>query len=205
MKYANVLVCAGGECLFCFSISRWGAEQIGQVMNFSSHLHFFVVLTRVCVRWGGASLAKCRTGSGEEADHTSFSVRHRPTGARVDWGIYGGAESKCCCALEKIQYRTEGFTGTRCYCFHSWCPPDWPGSSHTSYVMQWRSHTFVFPIKVDLSTDCSWWLLSTDVTSTIKWTPMAAGLVASQHRATNQTQVLKTSPTLLKDLRYQHP
>lgn len=100
VKYANVLICAGGECLFCFSISRWGAEQIGQVMNFSSHLHFFVVLTRVCVRWGGASLAKCRTGSGEEADHMSFSVHHRPTTAGVD----GGAESKCCCALEKIQY-----------------------------------------------------------------------------------------------------
>lgn len=68
-------------------------------MNFSSHLHFFVVLTWVCVRWGGASLAKCRTGIGEEADHMLFSVRHRPTGARVD----GGAESKCR-ALEKIQY-----------------------------------------------------------------------------------------------------
>lgn len=68
-------------------------------MNFSSHLHFFVVLTWVCVRWGGASLAKCRTGSGEEADHMSFWVRHWPTGARVE----GGAESKCR-ALEKIQY-----------------------------------------------------------------------------------------------------
>lgn len=118
VKYANVLVCARGECLFCFSISRWGAEQIGQVMNFSSYLHFFVVLTRVCMRWGGASLTKCCTGSGEEADHMSFSVRHRPTGARVD----GGAQSKCCCALEKIQYimllnapflSSHGFSGIR--------------------------------------------------------------------------------------------
>lgn len=73
MKYANVLVCAGGERLFCFSLSRWAAEQIGQVMNFSSHLHFFVALTWVCVRRGGASLAKCHTGSGEEADRMSFA------------------------------------------------------------------------------------------------------------------------------------